>query len=59
MSCFGGTNATITALVTGGTGAINYNLQPGNLNNATGLFTNLNANTYTLTATDANGCTLT
>ncbi|MBK8328529.1 MAG: gliding motility-associated C-terminal domain-containing protein [Bacteroidetes bacterium] len=59
VSCFGGTNATITALVTGGTGAINYNLQPGNLNNATGLFTNLNANTYTLTATDANGCTLT
>ncbi|MBK7587959.1 MAG: hypothetical protein IPI22_06310 [Bacteroidetes bacterium] len=38
---------------------INYNLQPTNQTNNTGLFTNLTAGTYTVTATDANGCTLT
>lgn len=58
LVCFGGANATITALVTGGTGTINYNLQPGNINNQTGNFTNLIAGIYTLTATDANGCSM-
>lgn len=58
ITCNGGTNGSITAVVTGGQGAINYNLQPGNLNNLTGLFTGLAVNVYTLTATDANGCTV-
>ncbi len=59
ITCNGGVNGTITATVTGGQGAINYNLQPGNINNLTGIFNGLAANVYTMTATDANGCTLT
>ncbi|MBK9481839.1 MAG: SprB repeat-containing protein [Bacteroidetes bacterium] len=59
VNCNGGNDGTLTATATGGTGMINYNLQPTNQTNNTGLFTNLTAGTYTVTATDANGCTLT
>jgi hypothetical protein len=59
VNCNGGNDGTLTATATGGTGIINYNLQPTNQTNNTGLFTNLTAGTYTVTATDANGCTLT
>lgn len=39
-------------------GAVNYQLSPGNVS-PTGNFTNVCAGTYTITATDAAGCTLT
>ncbi len=56
INCNGGTDGSITATATGGNGALSYNLQPGNLTNATGNFTNLGAATYTITVTDANNC---
>ena len=59
VSCFGGNNGQITQTVTGGTGIINYNLQPTNVSNATGVFSNLVANSYTVKATDVNGCSQT
>ena len=59
ITCNGLTNGSIQVLATGGNGAINYTLMPGNINNATGIFSPLVANNYTVTATDANGCTLT
>ena len=58
ITCNGGIDGSITTTATGGTGLINYNLQPTNQTNNTGLFTNLAANTYTILATDANGCTI-
>lgn len=58
VSCNGGADGTATVIVTGGTGTISYNLQPGNQNNLTGIFSNLAAAVYTMTATDANGCSV-
>lgn len=59
VSCFGGNNGTANILASGGTGNLNYNVMPGNLNNGNGQFTGLTAITYTVTVTDANGCTTT
>jgi hypothetical protein len=59
VSCNNAQNATISIACTGGTGILNYNLQPTNTNNTTGLFTNLGGGTYTITVTDANNCTYT
>jgi gliding motility-associated-like protein len=59
VSCFGGNNGSITQTALGGTGIINYNLQPTNATNTTGVFSNLVANIYTVKATDANGCSVT
>lgn len=54
VSCFGGSNATATASVTGGTGPFTFTWSPsgGNLQTATGL----SAGTYTVNITAANGC---
>ncbi|MBK9481836.1 MAG: SprB repeat-containing protein [Bacteroidetes bacterium] len=46
VDCNGGNNGSITVTATGGLGALNYNLQPVNQNNATGIFTNLAAGVY-------------
>jgi hypothetical protein len=59
VNCNGGTDGTITSQATGGTGTISYTLQPTNQTNTTGSYSNLSANTYTITATDQNGCTTT
>jgi hypothetical protein len=59
INCNGGTDGTITSQATGGTGTISYTLQPTNQTNTTGSYSNLSANTYTITATDQNGCTTT
>ncbi|MBL7814077.1 MAG: T9SS type A sorting domain-containing protein [Saprospiraceae bacterium] len=55
--CFGGSDGQVTLLATGGTGNITYSINPNIGNqNSVGTFTGLTAQTYTFTATDANGC---
>ncbi|MFH2096411.1 MAG: SprB repeat-containing protein, partial [Bacteroidota bacterium] len=55
--CFGDCNGTVTVSVSGGTPPLSYNLGSGP--QANGNFTNLCPNTYQVTITDANGCTIT
>jgi len=54
----GSNNGAATAAGTGGTGTITYNWMPGSLSGAT-QNTLTAGTTYTVTATDANGCTAT
>ncbi|MFN6076785.1 MAG: gliding motility-associated C-terminal domain-containing protein, partial [Fluviicola sp.] len=53
-SCFGVCNGSISVSSTGGTGTITYQLN--GVNQATGIFTNLCAGTYTINVIDINGC---
>ncbi|MBK8657475.1 MAG: choice-of-anchor L domain-containing protein [Bacteroidetes bacterium] len=54
VSCFGGSNATISTNTTGGTSPYNYNWNGGvTTPNRSGL----SAGSYSLTVTDANSCT--
>jgi len=53
VSCFGGNNGTATATAKGGTGAMTFSWNNGQV---TAAATGLSAGTYTVTATDANGC---
>ena len=57
VSCFGGSNGSANATVSGGSGPYTYAWSPsgGTAANAT----NLSAGAYTVTITDANGCTST
>ena len=55
VSCFGGSDGTVTAVVNGGTNPYNYTWQPGSLSGPA--ITNLPAGTYTVVVIDANGCT--
>ncbi len=57
IACNGASNGSATINVTGGTGTYTYVWSPsgGTAKTATGL----SAGTYTVTATDANGCTIT
>ncbi len=57
--CKGQNNGSITVQMNGGTGTINYTLQPGNITNTTGVFNGLGGNTYTVVGTDGNNCTRT
>jgi gliding motility-associated-like protein len=57
VSCFGGSNGTATASVTGGTAPYTYAWNPSAQTTATA--TGLSAGTYTVTVADANGCTST
>jgi gliding motility-associated-like protein len=60
VSCFGGTNGTATATVSGGVPAYTYSWTPApGGGQATGNATGLAAGTYTLNITDASGCTQT
>lgn len=54
ISCFGGSNGTLTSVVSGGTGAYTYSWMPGayTTNNISGL----TSQTYTLTVVDNNTC---
>lgn len=56
VSCFGGSDGGFTATATGSTG-FTYGVVPTNGTQATtGIFSNLPSAAYTITATDANGC---
>ena len=55
VNCFGGTDGSATVSATLGTGPYTYSWMPGSL---TGAIQNaLGANSYTVTVTDASGCT--
>jgi gliding motility-associated-like protein len=54
-TCFGSANGTATTSVTGGTGTINYAWTPSGGSASTG--TGLSSGVYTVTVSDANGCT--
>lgn len=58
ITCNGLQNGSIQATATGGSGGINYILNPGNISNSSGNFSPLNIGTYTITATDVNGCSI-
>jgi hypothetical protein len=53
--CDGGGSTTITTTTTGGSNPYNYSLN-GGTPNTTGIFTSITPGTYTIVATDANGC---
>ena len=57
LVCNGASNGSATVNVTGGTGAYTYSWAPSGGTAATA--TGLTAGTYTVTVTDANGCTAT
>ncbi len=57
-TCFGAANGQVVAVASGGTGALEYSLD-GVTYQASGTFTGLTANSYTLYVRDANGCELT
>lgn len=56
-SCNGSCNGVINIATTGGTGVVNYTIIPVAVQGPAGTFTGLCAGTYTVLATDANGCT--
>ncbi|HNU34026.1 MAG TPA: gliding motility-associated C-terminal domain-containing protein [Bacteroidia bacterium] len=56
VSCFGGNNASVDLTVAGGTPPYSYNWSNGATSED---INNLVAGTYTVSITDANGCTLT
>ncbi|MFM2135914.1 MAG: hypothetical protein RL021_1314, partial [Bacteroidota bacterium] len=57
VTCYGGANGVISLTTTGGTSPYSYNWSNGGGTNATA--SGLAAGTYTVTVTDANGCTTT
>ncbi|GHB58263.1 choice-of-anchor Q domain-containing protein [Persicitalea jodogahamensis] len=59
LSCFNSSDGSIVLTATGGTGTLNFTLNPGNVQNTTGNFTGLSAGTYTVGVTDATNCTAT
>jgi gliding motility-associated-like protein len=58
ISCHGLTDGIIIANVSGGTSPYNYNWSNGTTGIGINTITGLPAQTYTLTVTDANGCTV-
>ena len=52
--CFGGSDASLQALGSGTTAPFSYSWSNGSMNN---VITNLNASSYIVTVSDANGCT--
>lgn len=57
VTCAGNNNGSITTIVAGGTAPINYTINPGGLNNTTGIFDSLPINNYIVSIVDANNCT--
>jgi gliding motility-associated-like protein len=56
VSCFGGSNGSATALVSGGVGGYNYNWLPSGGSSSTA--SGLGIGNYTVNVTDANGCAI-
>jgi len=56
ISCNNGNNGQITATSSGAAGAVTYSIN-GGTPQSSNIFTGLNAGQYTITVTDANGCT--
>jgi gliding motility-associated-like protein len=56
LPCFGSINGGINVQALSGAGNYVYTINPPNTSNTTGSFTNLSANTYTVTTTDNNNC---
>lgn len=53
VTCNGQNNGAISAVLTGGTGGtVNYTLNPGSVSNTSGVFNNLTAGSYTVSADD-------
>ena len=57
VSCFQGSNGSITLMVTGGTGSYTYDWNGTPTGDDTATITGLTAGTYTVTVTDINTCT--
>jgi SprB repeat len=54
VTCNGQNNGAISSVLTGGTGGtVNYTLNPGSVSNTSGVFNNLTAGTYTVSADDS------
>ncbi len=56
LSCFNSNNGKISVSATGGTGTLEYILNPGGTSNNNGNFNDLTKGTYTVQVTDINGC---
>ncbi len=56
ISCTGADDGEIQITATGESGNYNFELDPGNVNQADGTFSPLSTGTYTVTVTDATGC---
>ncbi|MBL7766588.1 MAG: choice-of-anchor L domain-containing protein, partial [Chitinophagaceae bacterium] len=59
IPCGAGNVGQISATAIGGNPTINYSLMPGGSSNSSGTFPGLATGTYTMTATDANSCSIT
>ncbi len=59
VSCFGGANGSILVGSTTPNGIVTYTITPGGQSNTTGQFNNLSFGNYTITLSDATGCTAT
>lgn len=57
VSCFGGSDGSVSGTASGGTAPYNYNWMPGNFNGQN--VSNLPTGTYTVTVEDAKLCTIT
>ncbi len=57
ITCNGGATGSFTVNTSGGTPGYSYTITPGGGSNATGIFTGLTAQAYTVTVRDAAGCT--
>lgn len=55
VSCFGGSDGGVSAIASGGTAPYTYNWMPGNISGAS--LSNLPIGNYSVTVTDAKGCT--
>lgn len=56
-TCNGGTNGSVTSIASGGTPTYSYNMMPGAFTSS--IVPNLSSGTYSVTATDLNGCVTT
>lgn len=56
--CIGQSTGSINAVMSGGNGSVTYTIAPGGTSNSTGVFTGLSAGNYTVSAVDANQCSV-